>query len=393
MASSPSLFSKIRRGFTLFGGIYALLVLLIALPFGQKHALYAHKVKWPISARFDTPERYGLAPGKVINTQITTSDNLTLGAWFTFSDLYFQEASLSRPGNITMTEVDLAAALKDHITILFFHGNAASRAAPHRVRFYSQWSSRFDANILAIDYRGFADSQGSPSEHGLELDAQAAWDWLIAKGANPNQILLFGQSLGTGVVAKLAYALGQQGVHPLGAVLAGAFTDLATLLETYNISGWIPLLQPFQLIPFFFKALDSILMHKFSTISILPDVSCPILLIHAEDDFDVQIAHSERLFDAILEPYLEQYPFTKEDLSKVRIDEADKRLVIQEISQRRRQQRETKVREQYLPIGKLLSFERQGKAGVHFLRSTWGGHSQVINLEGISDLTRTVFDP
>ena len=143
--------------------------------------------------------------------KITTSDNITLGAWFTFSDLYFQEASLARGGNITMTEADLAAALKDHVTILYFHGNAASRAAPHRIRFYSQWSSRFDANILAIDYRGFADSQGSPSEHGLGLDAQAAWDWLITRGAQPKQILLFGQSLGTGVVAKLAYYLEQKG--------------------------------------------------------------------------------------------------------------------------------------------------------------------------------------
>jgi abhydrolase domain-containing protein 12 len=43
------------------------------------------------------------------------------------------------------------------------------------------------------------------------------------------------------------------GIQPRGAVFAGAFTDLATLLETYNVGGWIPLLQPFQLVPFFFS--------------------------------------------------------------------------------------------------------------------------------------------
>lgn len=43
------------------------------------------------------------------------------------------------------------------------------------------------------------------------------------------------------------------GVKPRGAVMSGAFTDLATLLETYNIAGWIPLLQPFQFVPFFFR--------------------------------------------------------------------------------------------------------------------------------------------
>jgi len=43
------------------------------------------------------------------------------------------------------------------------------------------------------------------------------------------------------------------GVEPRGVVMSGAFTDLTTLLETYNIAGWIPLLQPLQLVPFFFS--------------------------------------------------------------------------------------------------------------------------------------------
>ena len=94
-----------------------------------------------------------------------------------------------------------------------------------------------------------------------------------------------------------------------------------------------------------------------------------------------------------MEPYLEQYPFTKEELSKVRIDEEDKRLVVEEISQQRRLQRERMVREQYLPVGKLLSFDRGTKGSVHFLRSTWGGHNQIINFEGITDVTRSIFDP
>ncbi|KAG8817064.1 hypothetical protein FRC17_000058 [Serendipita sp. 399] len=338
------------------------------------------------------PERYGLAPGRVLNILITTSDNITLGAWFIFSDTYYKQ-SKGRNVEFSLGEQHIETALEHFNTILYFHGNAASRAAPHRVRFYSHWTSRLDVNVLAIDYRGFADSEGMPSEQGLGLDGRAAWDWLISKGSTPSRILLFGQSLGTGVVAKLAYALSIENVKLRGAVFSGAFTDLATLLETYNISGWLPLLQPFQIIPFFFKALDSILFHKFSTISIIPNITCPILLVHGEDDFDIQISHSERLFEAALEPYLEPYPFTYEDMTQLRLKTEEQRMLMNEVSTKRREQRLELIKETELgnSIGSLLSFERPGRGSVNFLRSRWGGHNQIINFEAVMDVTRQLF--
>lgn len=65
--------------------------------------------------------------------------------------------------------------------------------------------------MLAIDYRGYADSEGIPSEEGLALDGRAAWDWAIANGARPDNIVLVGQSLGTGVAAKVAARLSGEG--------------------------------------------------------------------------------------------------------------------------------------------------------------------------------------
>ncbi|KAF9013358.1 hypothetical protein BDQ17DRAFT_596341 [Cyathus striatus] len=72
-------------------------------------------------------------------------------------------------------------ALKRYPTILFFHGNAATRAFSVRVQHYKAFSSRLHANVLAIDYRGFGESTGIPSEKGLVTDARAAWDWLISR--------------------------------------------------------------------------------------------------------------------------------------------------------------------------------------------------------------------
>lgn len=94
---------------------------------------------------------------------------------------------------------------------------AANRAASHRVRGYSAYSA-LDCNVLAIDYRGFGDSTGSPSEEGLIRDAKAVWDHVRThgsrereEGANDQGVVLVGQSLGTGVVAGLAGLLADQG--------------------------------------------------------------------------------------------------------------------------------------------------------------------------------------
>jgi abhydrolase domain-containing protein 12 len=140
-----------------------------------------------------------------------TSDNISLGSWFVFAEKYYQTKVPGTPGNITLGDADIQHSLRSRPTILFFHGNAGSRATWHRVRFCQAWTSRLDANVLAVDYRGFADSEGTPSEQGLGIDAKAAWDWLVERGAQPSDILLLGHSLGTGVVAKLGYELTQAG--------------------------------------------------------------------------------------------------------------------------------------------------------------------------------------
>jgi abhydrolase domain-containing protein 12 len=110
-------------------------------------------------------------------------------------------------------------ALKRHPTILFFHGNAATRAFAVRVQYYQALTSRLRANVLAIDYRGFADSTGAPNEAGLVRDGRTAWDWLISQGAKAEDITIMGHSLGTGVTAQLGAQLDAEGINYRGLVL------------------------------------------------------------------------------------------------------------------------------------------------------------------------------
>ena len=110
-------------------------------------------------------------------------------------------------------------ALKHRPTILFFHGNAATRAVRVRVGYYKAFTSRLGVNVLAIDYRGFADSTGTPSEAGLGQDGRAAFDWLLSNGARPEDILIMGHSLGTGVSSQLIAQLDAEELACRGIVL------------------------------------------------------------------------------------------------------------------------------------------------------------------------------
>ena len=82
-------------------------------------------------------------------------------------------------------------------------------------------------NVLAIDYRGFGDSTGEPSEEGLTIDAVAAFEWLVEHGAKESDVLIAGTSLGTGVAVQAAAALEGAGRKPRGVVLLAPFSDVA----------------------------------------------------------------------------------------------------------------------------------------------------------------------
>lgn len=89
------------------------------------------------------------------------------------------------------------------------------------MRGYSAFSNNLDCNVLAVDYRGFGDSSGTPSEQGLINDARAVWDYVVQHASEKDgegqgqegekDVIMVGQSLGTGVVAGLAGQLAEEG--------------------------------------------------------------------------------------------------------------------------------------------------------------------------------------
>ena len=147
---------------------------------------------------------------KAANVNITTQDNVRLGAWIILSDSFYTSSNLSpvtSRSSSTPSHTLISSALSLYPTVIYFHGNGGTRAVSFRVASYASYTTRLGANVLALDYRGYADSEGTPSEEGLLKDARAAWQWVIDHGADPEDIVLVGQSLGTAVATNLAQEL------------------------------------------------------------------------------------------------------------------------------------------------------------------------------------------
>lgn len=220
---------------------------------------------------------------KTFNLALNTPDGETLGAWFVLSDAYHQSTA---PEDRVLSEERLSYAIQNYPTILFLHGNAATRAFHVRVQYYTSFTSRLAANVLAIDYRGFGESTGTPSEDGLITDARAAFDWLVDHGAAAKDILIVGHSLGTGVGGGLAARLSIDKVDYKAVVLLSPFSSITELLSTYHILGLVPLMSPLSIIPYaasaYFPSVYSYdpeiplefipwaLTHKFDTIHVMP---------------------------------------------------------------------------------------------------------------------------
>ncbi|GAA5864803.1 hypothetical protein JCM8547_009237 [Rhodosporidiobolus lusitaniae] len=288
----------------------AFLVALIYEPF-QRSLIYLHAIKLG-GRHFDRPEYHGYAPGKVLPLNLTTPDGARLGAWLVPPQSVYEKwvEGNGVPGegeSMPLRVYDEALRSPSHPTVIYYHGNAATRAAGNRVRTGRHISSEMDASFLIIDYRGFADSSSHlpPSEEGLLTDARTAWDYItVEKGAKESQVVVMGQSLGTGVTAGLAARLADEGKHPRAVVLVAPFSSISALLETYKLGNFIPILSPLKRFPWLLNAFLQLLRTKFDTQNVLEKIQAPLLILHAQDDPVIPFSHSRTLATHLLSPLL-----------------------------------------------------------------------------------------
>jgi fermentation-respiration switch protein FrsA (DUF1100 family) len=193
-----------------------------------------------------SPSAMGLAFEDVY---FKTRDNVTLNGWF-----------LKNPNAQS--------------TIIFAHGNAGNMSDRlFKIKFFYD----LGLNVFIFDYRGYGKSEGRPSEAGIYLDAQGAYDYLQSRrDVNMNNIILYGASIGGAVVIDLAT---RRDAALL--VVESSITNAQDIARIY---------YPF--VPLFFLSL------KFDSINKVRALSVPKLFIHSPEDEVVPYWVGQKLFEA-----------------------------------------------------------------------------------------------
>ncbi|HXB11476.1 MAG TPA: alpha/beta hydrolase, partial [Bacteroidia bacterium] len=162
---------------------------------------------------------------------------------------------------------------------LYFHGNAGALDS------WQELSSELlplNCNLLIIDYRGYGKSTGVFSEKGFYLDAEAAYNYLLANGYTADKIIPFGRSLGTGVAVNLAL---EKPVKAL--ILESPYMSITKLANQQ-----FPYLFPWLLLKYTFDSYGKLSTEKL-------DVS--VLIIHGDNDELIPCEHAKELYAAIKE--------------------------------------------------------------------------------------------
>lgn len=160
--------------------------------------------------------------------------------------------------------------------LLVFHGNAGNMSlAMPRFQMYRQMG----VDVYMIDYHGFGQSDGEPSEANLYLAAETIWRHLVEeRNIEPGDIVIMGYSLGGAVAAWLA----EQRPAAAGLILESTFTRLSDVAE--NLFPWLPC--------------RLILGSQFDSMGRLANIAMPLLVIHGKRDELVPFASGQKLFEA-----------------------------------------------------------------------------------------------
>lgn len=189
---------------------------------------------------------------------LTTEDRVKLHAWWI-------PASADAPGAPT---------------ILAFHGNAAN--LPNRAEIFRLFRD-VPANILAVEYRGYGKSAGTPSEAGIYADARAGYDYVTQqRGILPRQIITYGASLGSAVATHLATEREVAGV-----ILEAPLPSVAALARR---------------VYWFLPGLGTLAQTKLDTLGKIGRIRAPLLVIHCVRDPVIPIEFGRQVFNAAAEP-------------------------------------------------------------------------------------------
>ncbi|XP_033018033.1 protein ABHD12B [Lacerta agilis] len=265
--------------------LYASIPFIIrTFPFLLQKFVFLNFIVYPLWVDYQKPEVY---LNHTRNFYLTCEPGITLGIWHSLPDNMREEAEGKGPSWYEEALAD------DNPIIIYLHGNGGTRAIGHRVRFVKAMTDG-GFHVLSIDYRGYADSTGHPSENGFTADTLFVYDWVKARSRN-STVLIWGHSLGTGIATNTARRLKEKdGTIVDALVLEAPYTNIRDAAAT------IPITKIYRKFPGFeYLILDSMALAEmyFPNDKNVQVLSSPILIIHSEDDAIIPIQQGRKLFE------------------------------------------------------------------------------------------------
>ncbi|HRC27668.1 MAG TPA: alpha/beta fold hydrolase, partial [Alphaproteobacteria bacterium] len=163
--------------------------------------------------------------------------------------------------------------------LVYFHGNAGS--IQNRGPVVRPWMED-GYGVLLVEYRGYGGNPGSPSEEGLYEDARAWLGWLAGHGIADGRVIVYGESLGSGVAVQMAME------HPglLAVVLQSAYTSLPDVAR----------------LSYPYVPVNLLMKDRFETLDKIGSLNVPVLLLHGARDPLIPVAQANALYEAAVEP-------------------------------------------------------------------------------------------
>lgn len=199
----------------------------------------------------EVPSRQGFHAEDMQELSLKTSDGIAILAWY-------KAAKGAQP------------------TVLFLHGNAGHIG--YRMFLIRQFLAN-GFGVLLLEYRGYGGNKGKPSEEGLYTDARAAMHFLKQEEISSQHIVIYGESLGTGVAVKMA-----EEFPACALVLQSPYTSMPAVARFHYPWIFIP---PWD---------------KFNSVARIQNIKAPLLILHGKQDQVVPFEQGFALYNQANEP-------------------------------------------------------------------------------------------